>query len=294
VSEPRRQSSAAASSVGFRKALLTGAAGDLGSGLARALAERGVALVLIDLDQRALAALAADLGTRVAVASYAIDQTDLDGFESLLRNVVGEHPDVDLVIANAGIDVPQSITAPDWRLAKRHFDVNAISNYVLFSVFVPHFVTRGSGHVAAIVSLGGLLGFPYAHAYNASKAALRMMIDGLRAETLGTGVTWTAVFPGFLEGRMAAGNAWRQPYRVPMDEAAQRILGGVLARRAVVAFPWRAVWQARLATLLPVRVRDRIARSVMKSGRELETRLSSLPAEDPERRNPDPAAGRDV
>jgi short-subunit dehydrogenase len=143
---------------------------------------------------------------------------------------------------------------------------------------LPRFLARGSGHVAAIVSLGGLLGCPYAHAYNASKAALRMMMDGMRAETLGTGVTWTSVFPGFLEGRMAAGNAWKQPYRVPMDVAARKILGGILDRRPIVKFPLLAAWQVRLADLLPTRLRDRLVARAMKQGGELESRVSRAAA----------------
>ena len=128
--------------------------------------------------------------------------------------------------------------------------------------------------MAAVVSLGGLLGCPYAHAYNASKAALRMMMDGMRTETLDTGVTWTSVFPGFLEGRMAAGNAWKQPYRVPMDVAAEKILAGILRRRPIVKFPLLAAWQVRLADLLPTRLRDRMVSAAMKSGDQLERRVA--------------------
>jgi short-subunit dehydrogenase len=260
--------------TGFKKAIVTGAAGDLGSRISRGLAARGIELVLLDCAQAPLTALAKELGARVTVATYVADQADLEGFAVSADSIAERHPDVDLIVANAGIDLPQKLTAPDWRLAKKHFDVNAISNYVLFSALVPRFVARGSGHVAAIVSLGGLLGCPYAHAYNASKAALRMMMDGMRAETLGTGVTWTSVFPGFLEGRMAAGNAWKQPYRVPMDVAAEKIVTGVLSRRPVVKFPLLAAWQVRLADLLPVRFRDRMVAGAMKAGDELERRVS--------------------
>lgn len=262
------------SATGFKKALVTGAAGDLGSRISRGLAARGIELVLLDCAEAPLTTLATQLAARVKVASYVADQADLERFAVIADSIAESHPDVDLIVANAGIDLPQKITAPDWRLAKKHFDINAISNYVLFSALVPRFVARGSGHVAAIVSLGGLLGCPYAHAYNASKAALRMMMDGMRAETLGTGVTWTSVFPGFLEGRMAAGNAWKQHYRVPMDVAAEKIVDGVLSRRPVVKFPLLAAWQVRLADLLPARFRDRMVAGAMKAGDELEQRVS--------------------
>jgi len=268
------------SATRFKKALVTGAAGDLGSRLSRLLARRGIDLVLLDCAEAPLSALATEVGAHVRVVKHVVDQSDLEAFEQVVRAIADEHADLDLVIANAGIDLPQRLRAPDWRLAKKHFDVNAISNYVLFSELVPRFVARGSGHVAAIVSLGGLVGCPYAHAYNASKAALRMMMDGMRAETLGSGITWTSVFPGFLAGRMAAGNAWRQPYRVPMDMAAEKILAGVLARRRIVKFPLLAAWQVRIADLLPTLLRDRIVARSMKTGAELEQRVSkAAPAE---------------
>jgi short-subunit dehydrogenase len=260
--------------AGFKKAIVTGAAGDLGSRLARGLAARGINLVLLDYAEAPLVALATELSTRVNVAHYVVDQTDLEAFERIVRAIAEQHADIDLIVANAGIDVPQKITAPDWRLAKKHFDVHAVSNYVLFAELLPRFVARGSGHVSAVVSLGGLIGCPYAHAYNASKAALRMMMDGMRAETLGTGVTWTSVFPGFLEGRMAAGNAWEQPYRIPMDVAAEKILVGILRRRPVVKFPLLAAWQVRLADLLPTRLRDRMVAGSMKGGDELDRRVA--------------------
>jgi short-subunit dehydrogenase len=258
----------------FKKALVTGAAGDLGSRLSRGLAERGIDLVLLDCDETTLVRLARDLRSRVRVATYVVDQSELEGFEGTVREIGAQHGDIDLIIANAGIDRPQKVTEPDWRLAKKHFDVHAVSNYVLFAEFVPRFLARGSGHVAAIVSLGGLLGCPYAHAYNASKAALRMMLDGMRAETRGSGVTWTSVFPGFLEGRMAARNAWKQPYRVPMDVAAEKILAGVMRRRPIVKFPLLAAWQVRLADLLPTILRDRMVARAMKAGPELESRVT--------------------
>jgi short-subunit dehydrogenase len=259
----------------FQKALVTGAAGDLGSRLARGLARRGVDLVLLDCARAPLERLASELRSSVSVSHQVADQTDLDRFDAIVAAIAEQHRDVDLLVANAGIDKPQALATLDWRLAKKHFDVHALSNYVLLAAFVPHFLERDAGHVAAIVSLGALVGCPYAHAYNASKSALRMMMDGMRAETRATGVTWTSVFPGFLEGTMAAGNAWRQPYRIPMDTAAERILEGIVARKRIVAFPLRAVLQVRLVDLLPAVLRDRMVASSMKAGDELERGLAA-------------------
>jgi short-subunit dehydrogenase len=249
----------------FAKALVSGAAGDLGSELCRCLAAAGIDLVLTDIDDGRLDSLAAELGRypQCAVSTFGADLCDHEGLESLLREIAAEHPDIDLLFANAGYDAPGVIENYDWRNAKRHFDVNTVSNYVLFGVFVPLFLARGHGHIAAIISLGGLLGTPYEHAYNGSKSAMRMLMDGLRAETRGRGVGFTSVFPGYLRGRMIESNQFNVKSAVPMRVAAEKIVAATLARKPVLKFPLVAALRVSIANHLPLWLRDRLVMAEM-------------------------------
>jgi short-subunit dehydrogenase len=249
----------------FRKALVTGAAGELGTELCRNLSAMGTAIVAVDIDGAGLDALAEGFGNSVSVDTCQADMCDHEAFEARLKEIAESHPDIDVLFANAGIDRPQRAEDLDWRIAKRHFDINTTANYVLLSVFLPRFIQRGAGHVVATISLGALAGMPYEHAYNGSKSAMHRIIDGLRAELKPRGVTFTSVFPSYLEGKMATGNAFRVNKATPMGEAVKRIVDAAVQRRAHLKFPWFDTFQIFVLGLLPLRLRDAVSLGVMDS-----------------------------
>src|SRR5205814_1128798 len=114
----------------------------------------------------------------------------------------------DLVIAGAGLDRAQSLLALDWRQARDDFTVNSLSNLVLLSHLAPRMTGGRRGHVTAIVSLAGVVGMPYEAPYSASKAALAAIAESARAELEPRGMTFTAVFPGFVDTTMFRANAF--------------------------------------------------------------------------------------
>ncbi|MCZ7526491.1 MAG: SDR family oxidoreductase [Acidimicrobiia bacterium] len=246
----------------FQRALVTGAAGGLGSALCRRLAGDGTDLVLLDRDADGLERLRAELGGRVRVSTTVVDLVDHASFATALRELLDEGVP-DLVVANAGVDRPQPLASFDWRMALDDFAVNATANVVLLAEVVPHLLRRGGGHVVAVASLAGLAGFPVEATYCASKAALAVFVESARAELAPRGVSFTTAWPGFVETPMLAGNAWKVSSPVPVGEAAARIHRAARARRARVAFPRSVLWKTRLGTLLPVRLRDRALRAVM-------------------------------
>ena len=139
----------------FGKAIITGAAGGIGAELARLAAEDGTSLVLMDREGTGLSELAAELGDQAEVATAEVDFTDLEAVDATIASLVDAHPDVDLLLAGAGLDRAQSLLAFDWRQAEDDFKVNALSNLVLLSHLVPAMAERGRGHVTAIVEPGG-------------------------------------------------------------------------------------------------------------------------------------------
>jgi short-subunit dehydrogenase len=133
--------------------------------------------------------------------------------------------------------------------------------------------------VTAIVSLAGLIGMPYETAYSGSKAALAAIAESARAELEPAGITFTAVFPGFVDTPMFRANAFRKPerpdpswrlaltggvpYPIPPRYAAERIYMATLNRRESLHFPAREHLKLRLARLLPARLRDQVTRGAM-------------------------------
>ncbi len=247
----------------FRKAVVTGAAGGLGTELCRLAAEDGSKLVMLDRDEEGLKTLASELGNGPAAASVHVDFADLDALDTAAAKLVRAHPDIDLVIAGAGLDRAQSLLAFDWRQARDDFAVNALANLVLLSHLTPAMSERGGGHVTAIVSLAGIVGMPYEAPYSGSKAALAAIAQSARAELEPSGITFTEIFPGFVDTPMFQANAFRHTYSIPPRDAAERIYMATLERRERLAFPLREYAKARLAGMLPARIRDRLTRQAM-------------------------------
>jgi short-subunit dehydrogenase/catechol 2,3-dioxygenase-like lactoylglutathione lyase family enzyme len=247
----------------FRHAILTGAAGGIGAELAALAAEDGTSLVLMDRPESGVAELAEGLGGRAAATAVEVDFTDLEAVDAAMPALLEAHPDVDLLIAGAGLDRAQSLLAFDWRQAQDDFKVNALVNLVLLSHLVPAMARHGHGHVTAIVSLAGLVGLPYEAAYSGSKAALAAIADSARAELEPRGVTFTAVFPGFVDTPMFRANAFKHTYSLTPRDAAERIYVATLERRERLGFPAVEYARARLASMLPARIRDPLARGAM-------------------------------
>jgi short-subunit dehydrogenase len=247
----------------FSRAVITGAAGGLGSELSRLAAEDGTALVLIDRDGESLRGLASELGEGVEVVTREVDFTDLEALDAAAAELVDGGLHADLVIACAGLDRAQSMLKLDWRQARDDFAVNSLSNLVLLSRLAPAMAERGTGHVTAIASLAGLVGMPYEAPYSASKAALAAIVESARAELQPKGITFTAVFPGFVDTPMFRANAFKHTYSIPVRDAAERIYVATLRRRESLAFPAREYVKVRLAGILPARVRDRLTREAM-------------------------------
>ena len=251
----------------FGKALVTGAAGGLGMELCRLLAEDATSLVLVDRDEDGLSKLASELSNGVDAATLQVDFADLEAVDAATAKLVTEHPDIDLMIAGAGLDRAQSLLEFDWRQARDDFTVNSLANLVLLSHLAPAMVSRGGGHVTAIVSLAGLIGMPYEAPYSGSKAALAAIAESARAELEPHGITFTAVFPGFVDTPMFRANAFKHTYSIRPRDAAERIYLATLSRRETLAFPARELAKLRLARLLPARLRDPITRNAMNPGR---------------------------
>ena len=247
----------------FAKALVTGAAGGLGAELCRLAAEDGSSLVLLDRDEGGLADLASELSGAAPVVTRDVDFADLEALDAAASALSTEHPDIDLVIAGAGLDRAQSMLALDWRQAREDFAVNSLANLVLLSHLAPRMAERGAGHVTAIASLAGVVGMPFEAPYSASKAALAAIADSARAELAPLGITFTAVFPGFIDTPMFRANAFKKPYSIPPRDAAERIYMATLERRERLAFPLREYAKVRLAAALPARLRDPLTRRAM-------------------------------
>ena len=221
----------------YRKVLITGAGRGIGAELCRHLVDQGVKVVALNRSREPLESLIEELNGTGVISPYFIDVTKFEELEQKLGQLLKEHPDIDLIILNAGLDIPQRIENFDWRIAKNQIDTNLTANYVFVSALVPYLQARGGGHLALVSSLGSFAGCPYEHAYNASKAGARMLVDGLRAELDNGPVLVTGIYPGFIATEMIENNAFSVESSMSVEEAAKIILTGLERGDAEIFFP---------------------------------------------------------
>jgi short-subunit dehydrogenase len=182
-----------------RLALITGASGGIGAGLAREFTRRGfgVALVARRLDQ--LETLAAELRSAGGQASAHRGDVTLDG--DIARVVaelaaMGRVPDI--VIANAGFGVvgnAQSLSIEDYR---RQFETNVFG--VLRTLHETYDSLRArTGRFVIMGSVAGYLSAAGSSPYTMSKFAVRALAEALHGELRQAGVGCTLVSPGFVD-----------------------------------------------------------------------------------------------
>ena len=84
----------------------------------------------------------------------------------------------------------------DYEQIQRVMDVNFYGTLYMCKSFLPHLLNRTEAHITNVSSMGGFLPVPLQTIYTASKAAVKMLTEGLHLELRDTNVGVTVVFPG--------------------------------------------------------------------------------------------------
>jgi short-subunit dehydrogenase len=187
-------------------AVVTGASRGLGRHIARALAREGARLALFARSQAPLEELAAELererATVVAIAGDVSRREDLERLVTESERALGP---VDIVVNNAGMEEVMYFHEVPLERMRETLEINLLGPMTLARLVLPGMVARGAGHIVNVSSLAGKAGPPLAESYAASKGGLIAFTQSLRASYHGTGVSASAVCPGFVrdEGMFA-------------------------------------------------------------------------------------------
>lgn len=207
-----------------RTVLLTGAAGGIGHHIADVLARRGARLVVSDVSDEKLAdAPLPESATRIAA--------DLRSLEAIEQLVAQAGP-VDVLINNAGLEYTGAYHDQSAAELAEILHVNLHAPMELIRLVVPSMISRGGGHVVNLGSISGKGPSPFLATYGTTKAGLIQLTRSLRVEYRGSGVSFSAVSPGFVEregmyARMADGDGLRAPRSLgtsPPEQVAQAVL----------------------------------------------------------------------
>ncbi len=186
-----------------RTAVVTGATAGIGEACARALAGRGVRVVLTARRRERLDALAAEIAETGAAPEPLVrvfdvrDRPAVDDFAKWLKE---EGIEVDLLVNNAGLarglDTVQEGRHEDW---DEMIDTNIKGVLNLTRALLPGMVARDRGHVVNIGSIAGHLVYPKGNVYCATKYAVRALTEAANLDLVGTRVRMSSVDPGLVE-----------------------------------------------------------------------------------------------
>lgn len=180
-----------------RSAVITGGGSGLGAAIARSLHAAGAEVILVGRDERKLAAVAAELGSRARGLSC--DVSDAASVEALREALDGT--EVSILVNNAGIPGPVAalteIDVDDW---DEVFDVNVRGTFLLCKALLPGMIARGDGDVINVASVSGKRPLAHRTPYCASKMAVIGLTSTLAFEVGPAGVRVNSLSPGPVAG----------------------------------------------------------------------------------------------
>jgi NAD(P)-dependent dehydrogenase (short-subunit alcohol dehydrogenase family) len=237
-------------SVTDKRVLITGAASGIGRATAVAAGRKGARLVLTDLNDGPLQAVAQEITTAGGSVEYAkaLDISDHGAVAAMAEEVHAAHGSVDVVMNIAGIAVWGTVDGLSHEQWRRTVDVNLMGPIHVVESFLPAMIDAGrGGHLVNVSSAAGLFGLPWHGPYSATKFGLRGLSEVLRFDLRRHDIGVSLVCPGAVNTGLVdtveiAGVNREDPairrfaalFRrraVSPDQAAARILAGIERNR---------------------------------------------------------------
>ncbi|MFA6003461.1 MAG: SDR family NAD(P)-dependent oxidoreductase [Elusimicrobiota bacterium] len=223
------------------RVLITGATSGLGRELAVQLEREGCRLALtgrrqerLDETAQAARALGADILTLTG------DVSDADCVRRHYSEIKNRFGGLDWAILNAGLS--KSGSARDRFQAQDFREVYATNVFGMVNwieAVLPDMLAASAGTIAGVGSVAGFRGVPRSGPYSSSKAAVIALLESLRVDLYGSGVSVVTICPGFVRTEMT--DRWKpedMPFLVEPEAAARIMIAGIKAQRRLVHFPW--------------------------------------------------------
>ena len=158
------------------KALITGASSGIGCAIARKLDSLGYETVLVARRTDRLKALSEEL----SLSSHIVTADLCD--KAAIKELVERHPDIDILINNAGLGVYGEFTETDFDREDSMIDVNIRALHLLMKEYIPLMEKRGGGKILNVSSSAAFFAGPFLSSYYASKAYVLRLSRAVREE----------------------------------------------------------------------------------------------------------------
>jgi len=189
-------------SLADRTVLITGASSGIGAACAHSFAQAGAQIILSARRKEKLQTLANTLseayGTRTLLLP--LDVQKPDAVSKAVQAIPDDWKNIDILINNAGLsrglDKQYEASLQDW---EEMIDTNVKGLLYMTRAIAPGMVQRNTGHVINIGSIAARYTYPGGSVYCATKAAVKVLTEGLKIDLLGTPIRVTNIEPGLVE-----------------------------------------------------------------------------------------------
>lgn len=246
-----------------KSVFITGATSGIGKAVAFEMAKSGFSLALTGRKMDELEKIKKNLDAQYPQQKFIISQLDITDYGSISR-VLSECKDalggIDIVFANAGINLPEKIGEGKFENSKKIIETNLIGTIATIDSAVAYFLQKGSGHIVGVGSIAAFRGLPGAPSYSASKAGLITYLEAVRAEVYDKNIDVTVLNPGYIDTNINSQEK-NKPFVISAEKGAKLIVKMIKRKvksSTVPVFPWGIV--SKVIKFLPIRAIAKISR----------------------------------
>lgn len=194
--------------------LITGSTSGIGLGLAVRLQEAGNTVVISGRRTELLNSLTAE---HPGLDSVELDVADPDSIARARETLAVSHPDLNVLVANAGIQLLENVLDPgDIRIAEEQVTTNLLGTIRTVYTFLPQLVAQENAAILATSSALAFVPFPATPTYSATKAAVHSFLEGLRVQLADSGVQVVEIVPPAVATTLLGNQD--NPMAMPVDD----------------------------------------------------------------------------
>lgn len=194
--------------------IVTGAGSGIGKAIAERLAEEGGRVLCVDVNGETAETTAENIRrTGGAAEGFTADVSDPEQVGAFVSRCVGLYQRVDVLVNNAGVNLPGVFHEVSNQVIDKTLDVNVKGTIYGCRAAIPHMLRQGGGAIVNISSVNGLVSEPFLAIYSASKGAVVMLTRGVALDYAKQGIRCNAICPGWVD--------------TPINYAHAELLGGL-------------------------------------------------------------------
>ncbi|MER8572015.1 SDR family NAD(P)-dependent oxidoreductase [Mesorhizobium sp. M1338] len=203
--------------------LITGGNSGIGRGLAEALATLGAKIIITGRNKDRLEEVA---DANPGMSAYQLDVANVVDLKAFAAKVIGNHPDLNAVIHNAGILPYENVLAEryDMEIVDKVVVTNLLAPIRLTAELLPHLRSKAEAAIVTVSSGLAFVPLASASAYSASKAGLHSWTQSLRHELRNTSVSVVEIAPPLVATELTPGQS-SNPHAMPLDAFVTETVG---------------------------------------------------------------------